>query len=451
MSPRSSRAAGPLGGAALAAADLAGAGCGDPADGAVLQHLCVVHQPLSAQRAKPGEHAAAAEPGASVRHRQFRARRLQPRAACGQARHDDRRALRALPVDHRRLARLSRRLWGRLRDTVIMRTVDIFTAFPFLVLAIAIIAILGAGLTSMFIALTLVGWSAYTRIVRGEILVVKRVGVHPGGAGAGLQQHAHHAAPRPAQRHHPDGDLCHGRHHAGDPVDHGAQLPGAGRAAADRRMGHHDRRRAQLHHDGVVDGDVARAWPSCSSGLASASLATAWPTSCGRKTEPWNPSLEMRNLTTQIPTKRGVLTAVDDVSFSLQPGEIFGMVGESGSGKSMTCRSILQLVPSPGKVTSGEVIYRGRDLLRLSPKEFNQMRGQGDRDDLPGPHGRAQPGAAGRGSADRGDAGARRSPSRSARRSSAASNCCGWSASPPPSGGCATIRTSSAAACASAW
>ena len=88
------------------------------------------------------------------------------------------------------------------------------------------------------------------------------------------------------------------------------------------------------------------------------------------------PILQMRNLTTQIPTKRGVLTAVDDVSFSLQPGEIFGMVGESGSGKSMTCRSILQLVPSPGKITGGEVIYRGQDLLRLTPKEFSQIRGK---------------------------------------------------------------------------
>ena len=80
------------------------------------------------------------------------------------------------------------------------------------------------------------------------------------------------------------------------------------------------------------------------------------------------PILEIRNLTTQIPTKRGVLTAVDDVSFSLQPGEIFGMVGESGSGKSMTCRSVLQLVPAPGKITGGEVIYRGRDLLGWLPR-----------------------------------------------------------------------------------
>ena len=64
--------------------------------------------------------------------------------------------------------------FGGGAETVIMRLVDTFTAFPFLVLVIAIIAILGPGLISMVVALTLAGWSAYTRIVRGEILVVKR-------------------------------------------------------------------------------------------------------------------------------------------------------------------------------------------------------------------------------------------------------------------------------------
>ncbi len=63
---------------------------------------------------------------------------------------------------------------GGITDTIIMRTVDVFTAFPFLVLVIAIIAILGPGLVSMFVALTLAGWTAYTRIVRGEILVLKK-------------------------------------------------------------------------------------------------------------------------------------------------------------------------------------------------------------------------------------------------------------------------------------
>jgi peptide/nickel transport system permease protein len=63
---------------------------------------------------------------------------------------------------------------GGFTDTAVMRTVDVFTAFPFLVLVIAIIAILGPGLTSMYVALTLAGWTAYTRIVRGEILVIKK-------------------------------------------------------------------------------------------------------------------------------------------------------------------------------------------------------------------------------------------------------------------------------------
>ena len=64
--------------------------------------------------------------------------------------------------------------FGGLTDTLIMRTVDTFTAFPFLIIVIGIIAILGPGLTSMYIALTLAGWSAYARIVRGEILIAKK-------------------------------------------------------------------------------------------------------------------------------------------------------------------------------------------------------------------------------------------------------------------------------------
>jgi len=63
---------------------------------------------------------------------------------------------------------------GGFTDTAIMRTVDTFTAFPFLIMVIGVIAILGPGLMSMYVALTLAGWSAYARLVRGEILVVKR-------------------------------------------------------------------------------------------------------------------------------------------------------------------------------------------------------------------------------------------------------------------------------------
>ena len=88
------------------------------------------------------------------------------------------------------------------------------------------------------------------------------------------------------------------------------------------------------------------------------------------------PILEIDHLTTQIPTRRGLLTAVDNVSLTLDAGESFGIVGESGSGKSMTCRSILRLVPPPGKVTHGQVRYKGQDLLTLSESKLNQIRGK---------------------------------------------------------------------------
>jgi oligopeptide/dipeptide ABC transporter ATP-binding protein len=71
-----------------------------------------------------------------------------------------------------------------------------------------------------------------------------------------------------------------------------------------------------------------------------------------------------------------LLTAVDDVSFTLEAGEIFGVVGESGSGKSMTCRSILRLVPRPGRVVGGQVLYQGRDLNALSSADMQKIRGK---------------------------------------------------------------------------
>jgi peptide/nickel transport system ATP-binding protein len=89
-----------------------------------------------------------------------------------------------------------------------------------------------------------------------------------------------------------------------------------------------------------------------------------------------NAILSIKNLTTRIPTTRGELTVVDDVSFELRSGECLGIVGESGSGKSMTCRSILGLVPAPGKVTDGVIDYAGTDLRALSPEKLNKMRGR---------------------------------------------------------------------------
>ena len=85
--------------------------------------------------------------------------------------------------------------------------------------------------------------------------------------------------------------------------------------------------------------------------------------------------LEINNLTTRIPTPRGTMTVVGDVSFAVEAGECFGIVGESGSGKSMTCRSILGLVPQPGGVTSGQAYFEGQDLLKLPARSLERIRG----------------------------------------------------------------------------
>ena len=85
--------------------------------------------------------------------------------------------------------------------------------------------------------------------------------------------------------------------------------------------------------------------------------------------------LEVRSLKTQFPTRAGLVRAVDDVSFNIDRGELLGLVGESGCGKSMTALSIMRLIAPPGKIVEGEILFEGRDLLRLSNREMRDVRG----------------------------------------------------------------------------
>ncbi len=85
--------------------------------------------------------------------------------------------------------------------------------------------------------------------------------------------------------------------------------------------------------------------------------------------------LEVKNLQTQFFTDDGVVTAVDGVSFSIAPSEILGLVGESGCGKSVTSLSMLRLVSKPGKITGGEILWRGKDLLKYSERQMRELRG----------------------------------------------------------------------------
>ena len=89
------------------------------------------------------------------------------------------------------------------------------------------------------------------------------------------------------------------------------------------------------------------------------------------------PLLEVKNLTTHFYTHSGLIKAVDNVSFSVESGEVLGLVGESGCGKSVTALSLMRLVPDPpGKIIRGEVLLNDVDLLQLSEPEIRKVRGR---------------------------------------------------------------------------
>ncbi|MDX6327211.1 MAG: peptide/nickel transport system ATP-binding protein [Nocardioidaceae bacterium] len=91
---------------------------------------------------------------------------------------------------------------------------------------------------------------------------------------------------------------------------------------------------------------------------------------------PGDPLLEVRGLTVRFRTRRGVVTAVDNLSFSLAQGEVLGIVGESGSGKSVSMMSLLKLIRDPNATVEGEAYFRGEDLIKLSDKQLRSRRGR---------------------------------------------------------------------------
>lgn len=90
-----------------------------------------------------------------------------------------------------------------------------------------------------------------------------------------------------------------------------------------------------------------------------------------------DPILDVRDLQASFYTRNGVVRAVNGVSFSVQRGEILGIVGESGSGKSVTCYSMLGLIPQPpGRIDGGQALFDGQDLLKLTPQQMRRIRGK---------------------------------------------------------------------------
>lgn len=86
--------------------------------------------------------------------------------------------------------------------------------------------------------------------------------------------------------------------------------------------------------------------------------------------------LEVKNLEASIKTKTGAIHAIEDISFSMEKGEILGVVGESGCGKSMTALSILRLLPTPPiEISGGQILYDGQDLLKMNKASIRSIRG----------------------------------------------------------------------------
>lgn len=86
--------------------------------------------------------------------------------------------------------------------------------------------------------------------------------------------------------------------------------------------------------------------------------------------------LEVKHLHTDFVTGEKTIHAVNDVSFQIIKGETFGLIGESGCGKSATCKSLIRLMREPGRITGGEILYQGENLLTYTEKEMRKIRGR---------------------------------------------------------------------------
>jgi peptide/nickel transport system ATP-binding protein len=88
------------------------------------------------------------------------------------------------------------------------------------------------------------------------------------------------------------------------------------------------------------------------------------------------PLLQVKNLRIEFPTRRGILTAVDDISFNIAAGEVLGVVGESGAGKSLTGAAVIGLLEPPGRIAKGEILLAGRRIDNLPFEELRKIRGR---------------------------------------------------------------------------
>jgi peptide/nickel transport system permease protein len=293
--------------------------------------------------------------------------------------------------------------YGRFVDTALMRGIDMLMAFPYLLLALAIVAVLGPSLTHAMIAIVIVNVPFFARTVRGTTVGLRRADFMAAARlsgqssariiafelfpnvlpvvvvtastsigwmileTAGLSFLGLGAQPPMADL---GGMLGDGRNLL-EVAPHVATIPGI--AILLIAVG------VNLLGDGVRDildprlksGGLARIRPATEVAARAARLSRLAP----EGQEP-GALLQLRGLDTRFRIGRSVWNAVSGVDMVIRPGEAIGIVGESGSGKTVTALSILGLVASPpGRIDGGEVLFNGEDLLGLPAGRLRAIRG----------------------------------------------------------------------------
>ena len=306
--------------------------------------------------------------------------------------------------------------FGGAVDSVAMRVVDVFLAFPTLILALAIAGTLGAGYRSVIIAIVATGWPTYARLVRGGVLAEREreyvdaargVGARPrrillrhilpnaaspvivllsfdlgtivlfvaslGYLGVGIPPPTPEWGTMVADGKNfiftaPQTVIFPGLAVALTVI--GFNLLGDGiRNALDPRQESPTRARARHRGDllrwarSALRAPVARRRPASALPLAGPST-------------PSGPLLQVEELRVRIEQRRDAVEAVNDVSLTVQAGETVGLVGESGCGKTMTALSVLGLLPPGGVITGGRVRLSGRDVTRASEAMLRRLRGR---------------------------------------------------------------------------
>ena len=267
---------------------------------------------------------------------------------------------------------------GGAVDSVLMRLVDAAFTFPAILFALLLAVTMGQGLGTLVIAISLLLWASFARVIRGEVLALRQrdfVALAKVRGCSSLRIMATHILPNVLNTFMVLVTLNIGVVIIAEAT---LELPRRRHPAADPDLGPDDLRGPRPHRRGLVGGPDPghRHHAPGAVGQPVRRLAARPPRS------PAAPAmsdtvLEVRDLHTHFFLRRGVVKAVDGVSFSLKRGEVLGLVGESGCGKSLTALSLMRLLPKGGARTiKGEVLLGGENILERTPAEMREIRGR---------------------------------------------------------------------------